>query len=119
MLLQQRVIDRQRRSPMQTQCTPKLFEFASVEEHRVQAAFDGGDVTSNAGGLLLGAADRAKTASRSASSISLPTAPPPAACAPISCASGSRPWPTSCSAPSAGSAWRTPSLRPPPAEPCG
>jgi len=44
---------------MQTQCTPKLFEFAPVEKRRVQAAFDGGDVTSNAGGLLLGAADRA------------------------------------------------------------
>src|SRR5690625_1596724 len=59
MLLQQRVIDRQRRSPMQTQCTSELFEFAPVEKRRVQAAFDGGDVTSNAGGLLLGAADRA------------------------------------------------------------
>jgi hypothetical protein len=44
---------------MLTECNPELFEFARVERRKVVAAFDGGAVTSNAGGLLLGAADRA------------------------------------------------------------
>ena len=44
---------------MQTECNPTLFEFPSVEGRRVVAAFDGGAITSDAGALLLGEADRA------------------------------------------------------------
>jgi hypothetical protein len=43
---------------MPTECTPKLFEFEAVERRRVVAGFDGGDITSNAGALLLGQVDR-------------------------------------------------------------
>ena len=45
-------------APMQTECTPKLFEFEAVERHSVVAGFDGGNITSNAGALLLGQVDR-------------------------------------------------------------
>jgi hypothetical protein len=44
---------------MQTECSADLFGFEAVEKHQVVAAFDGGMVTSDAGGLLLGATDRA------------------------------------------------------------
>ena len=44
---------------MQTECSAELFDFGTVEGHAVVAAFDGGTVTSDAGALLLGAADRA------------------------------------------------------------
>lgn len=44
---------------MPTECTPDLFGFAPVEGRAVVASFDGGAVTSDAGGLLLGTADRA------------------------------------------------------------
>jgi Transposase DDE domain group 1 len=44
---------------MPTQCSRDLFGFAPVEGRRVEAAFDGGDATSDAGALLLGATDRA------------------------------------------------------------
>ena len=43
---------------MQTECSPGLFEFARVEGRTVVASFDGGRITSDAGALLLGAADR-------------------------------------------------------------
>lgn len=43
---------------MQTECTSDLFGFSRVEKRKVVAAFDGGAVTSDAGGLLLGATDR-------------------------------------------------------------
>jgi hypothetical protein len=43
---------------MQTDCTTKLFEFEPVDRRAVMAGFDGGDITSNAGGLLLGLVDR-------------------------------------------------------------
>ena len=43
---------------MPTQCSPKLFAFEAVEGRSVVAGFDGGDITSNAGGLLLGEVDR-------------------------------------------------------------
>ncbi len=43
---------------MQTECTPALFEFEPVERHKVVAGFDGGFITSDAGGLLLGQLDR-------------------------------------------------------------
>src|SRR5450631_2379257 len=43
---------------MPTECTPRLFEFEAVERHAVVAGFDGGDITSNAGALLLGQVDR-------------------------------------------------------------
>ena len=44
---------------MPTQCNQDSFAFASVDGRRVEAAFDGGKVTSDAGALLLGATDRA------------------------------------------------------------
>lgn len=44
---------------MPTECSPELFDFAPVEGRRVVAAFDGGTITSDAGALLLGQADRA------------------------------------------------------------
>ena len=43
---------------MRTECTPKLFEFEAVERRAVVAGFDGGNITSNAGALLLGQVDR-------------------------------------------------------------
>ena len=43
---------------MQTECTSRLFEFEAVGRHAVVADFDGGDITSNAGALLLGQVDR-------------------------------------------------------------
>ena len=42
---------------MQTECNRDLFGFSRVEKRKVVASFDGGAVTSDAGGLLLGAAD--------------------------------------------------------------
>jgi len=44
---------------MPTECTPDLFCFAPVEGRHVEAAFDAGLASSDAGALLLGAADRA------------------------------------------------------------
>jgi hypothetical protein len=44
---------------MQTQCNAEQFDFGIVEGRGVIAAFDAGLVTSDAGGLLLGATDRA------------------------------------------------------------
>src|ERR1700722_15359909 len=43
---------------MRTECTPKRFEFEAVARRAVVACFDGGDITSNAGALLLGQVDR-------------------------------------------------------------
>lgn len=43
---------------MQTECKRDLSGFSRVENRKVVAAFDGGAVTSDAGGLLLGATDR-------------------------------------------------------------
>jgi hypothetical protein len=43
---------------MTTECTPRLFAFEAVERKSVVASFDGGDITSNAGALLLGQVDR-------------------------------------------------------------
>ena len=44
---------------MPTECTPDLFGFARLEGRAVVASFDGGAITSDAGALLLGAADQA------------------------------------------------------------
>jgi hypothetical protein len=44
---------------MQTECSADLFGFARVESRAVVAGFDGGKMTSDAGALLLGAADQA------------------------------------------------------------
>ena len=44
---------------MQTECIADIFGFEAVEGRAVVAAFDGGTITSDAGGLLLGATDRA------------------------------------------------------------
>ena len=43
---------------MQTECSAEQFDFGRVEGREVVAAFDAGLVTSDAGALLLGAADR-------------------------------------------------------------
>jgi hypothetical protein len=43
---------------MPTDCSSDLFGFAPVEGRRVEAAFDGGRMTSDAGALLLGRTDR-------------------------------------------------------------
>src|ERR1700716_3817529 len=44
---------------MPTECSADLFGFAPVEGREVVAGFDGGAITSDAGALLLGAADHA------------------------------------------------------------
>jgi hypothetical protein len=44
---------------MQTECSAERFDFGVVEGRAVDAAFDAGLVTSDAGALLLGATDRA------------------------------------------------------------
>ena len=44
---------------MPAECSAKSYRFARVESRSVVAAFDGGTITSDAGALLLGAADRA------------------------------------------------------------
>ncbi len=44
---------------MPTECSAEQFDFGKVEGRAVEAAFDAGLVTSDAGGLLLGATDRA------------------------------------------------------------
>jgi Transposase DDE domain group 1 len=44
---------------MPTECSRGLFGYEVVEGRQVVAAFDGGEVTSDAGALLLGATDRA------------------------------------------------------------
>lgn len=43
---------------MQTECSATLFDFGTVEGRRIEAAFDGGRVTSDAGAVLLGRVDR-------------------------------------------------------------
>jgi hypothetical protein len=43
---------------MPTECSPALFEFPRVEGRAVVASFDGGQITSEAGALLLGATDK-------------------------------------------------------------
>jgi len=43
---------------MPTECTSELFYFPAVEKKGVVAGFDGGKITSDAGALLLGQADR-------------------------------------------------------------
>ena len=43
---------------MQTECSADLFGFAPVEGRKVVAGFDGGRMTSDAGAMLLGAADK-------------------------------------------------------------
>ena len=44
---------------MPTECSAKTMAFAPVEGRAVVADFDGGAITSDAGGMLLGATDRA------------------------------------------------------------
>ena len=39
---------------MPAECIADLFGFEAVEGRRVEAAFDGGRITSDAGGLLVG-----------------------------------------------------------------
>jgi len=43
---------------MQTECSADLFGFAPVDGRKVVAAFDGGEMTSEAGAMLLGATDK-------------------------------------------------------------
>jgi hypothetical protein len=42
---------------MQTECSATLFEFEVVDRRAVVTGFDGGNITSNAGALLLGQVD--------------------------------------------------------------
>ena len=42
---------------MRRDCSADLFGFEAVEGRRVEGAFDGGTMTSDAGALLLGRAD--------------------------------------------------------------
>ena len=44
---------------MRTECIADLFGFEPVDRRRVEASFDGGRMTSDAGGLLLGMTARA------------------------------------------------------------
>ena len=44
---------------MQTDCSQDSLDFGTVEGRRVVGSFDGGQITSHAGGLLLGASNRA------------------------------------------------------------
>ena len=44
---------------MPTECSAERFDFGVVEGRAVEAAFDGGMVTSDAGALLLKATDEA------------------------------------------------------------
>ena len=44
---------------MPTECIADLFGFEAVERRRVEASFDGGRMTSDAGALLLGRTARA------------------------------------------------------------
>jgi hypothetical protein len=46
-------------SPMQAECNAEQYEFSGIERRRVEAAFDGGRVTSDAGALLLKQVDEA------------------------------------------------------------
>lgn len=48
----------QRMTPVPTERSPGLFEFAPIAGRSVVAAFDGGRITSDAGALLLGSTDR-------------------------------------------------------------
>ena len=43
---------------MQTECKPALFEFEPVERKTIVVGFDGENITSDAGALLLGQLDR-------------------------------------------------------------
>lgn len=49
---------------MPTECSAKLFDFARVAGRTVVASFDGGQITSDAGALLLGATDRVLSLTR-------------------------------------------------------
>ena len=49
---------------MPTECSAEQFDFGRVEGRIVEAAFDAGLVTSDAGALLLGATDRAISEAR-------------------------------------------------------
>jgi hypothetical protein len=59
MLLLQSVILITKRGTMQTECISGVFGFEEVDGKKVAASFDGGAITSDAGALLLGLADRA------------------------------------------------------------
>lgn len=44
---------------MHTECSAEQLQFSCVERRRVVGAFDGGTISSDAGALLLGKADKA------------------------------------------------------------
>jgi hypothetical protein len=60
---------------MPPQCRRDLFRYEAVQGRQVVAAFDGGEITSDAGALLLGATDRAIAWSVGPQAV-LPTAMP-------------------------------------------
>ena len=43
---------------MRTECISDRFEFTAIARRRVEAGFDGGTITSDAGALLLGMTER-------------------------------------------------------------
>jgi hypothetical protein len=59
---------------MPTECTLEQFEFEAVERRAVVACFDGGDITSNAGALLLGQVDRGPEQGRIRNGLSVSAA---------------------------------------------
>src|SRR6201987_6444862 len=58
-VLRERLSDDSESTPMPTECSADLFGFTPVEGREVVAGFDGGATRAGAGGLLLGATDRA------------------------------------------------------------
>ena len=84
---------------MPTECSAERFDFGIVEGRTVEAAFDAGLVTSDAGALLLGATDRAidlvdrfarRVRDRSSAELIEPAA---------ACSAGGISWPPSCGPP--------------------
>ena len=57
-VLRERLLDDSRRAPMPTECSAEQFDFGLVGRREVVGSFDGGAITSDAGGLLLGKTDR-------------------------------------------------------------
>ena len=82
---------------MPTQWSRDLFGYEVVEGREVVAAFDGGEVTSDAGGLLLGATDRAIGLTHGSRRVSVITAPGRRSSTRLR-----RWWPSACSASRSG-----------------
>jgi hypothetical protein len=53
MFCHKQIIPKRKGQAMQTHCISKQFSFQDMERRKVVSAFDGGHITSDAGGLLL------------------------------------------------------------------